>query len=119
MGMYTRVEVQLSLHKDDFEKTCEIIDNFIEGIEEHIQKGMPFSANKPHITHGDEDYGFLELIVESERTANAYWQTNCLIKLLQINNIRVNTFNAEETIPQTFLHIGEEDDFNEYEPNLK
>ncbi len=117
MGQYGNIEVQVSLEKEDINKAVEIIDNFEREIKEHIQKGEPFSATTPNITHDDE-CGFLELNISSDRVQNAEWQTRCLVKLLQIHKIGVTDFNAEVTVPQTFIYINDEDDFEDFDCEL-
>jgi hypothetical protein len=115
MGQYGEIYVQFSSNEEQDDKVYDILENFPKEVDEHIAKGSEFHAEIAEIVDTGSS-GFFELYIKSDRIQNARWQTNCLIKLLQIHNIEVINLQAEETTPVTIIDL--DDDFNEYEPNI-
>lgn len=118
MGVFTNIEVQIHLATvKDTEKVGDIVYDFITEIKEHIYKDKPFHVNQMEFDIYDGCY--IEIKINSGREPNARFHVDCLIKLLQIHKIRVESFNAEIIQPDNYICIDGQEEFNEIEINFE
>ena len=114
MGVFTEITVEIDFEtKEDCDKGFEIFDNFESKIKEHIYKEKEFSVNEPVYFYKDEKC--LGIKINSGREPHAKFHVNCLIKLMQIYNVKIETFSADITKPCSYIYLDGQGDFNEFE----
>ena len=116
MGVFTEIEVRITLAeeitREKEEKAFEILHNFKEEIKKHLFKDKEFHVNELEFDSHQEDE--IEIRIHSGREPNATFHVDCLIKLYQIYDIPVNSFEADIIQPNTYISL-EGNEFNEHE----